>query len=113
MALDGYAQLLKQQCQLTGLPVPEAEFRFAPPRRWRFDLVFHPQRLAVEIEGAIWQGGRHTRGAGFEKDAEKYAEALIRGWRVLRVSTGMVRDGRALGFLERALAASTGQEQAI
>jgi very-short-patch-repair endonuclease len=97
---------LERQCQLAGLPTPTLELRFAPPRKWRFDLAFEGPRIAVEIEGAVFTGGRHTRGSGFEKDAEKYAEAMCRGWRVLRVTTGMVRDGRALGYLERLLKGS-------
>lgn len=94
---------LERQCQLAGLPMPTPELRFAPPRRWRFDLAWPEQSLAVEIDGAVFTGGRHTRGAGYEKDLEKLSEALCLGWRVLRVSTGMVRDGRALGYLERLL----------
>jgi very-short-patch-repair endonuclease len=85
------------------LPAPEREHRFAPPRRWRFDFAWPAKLLAMEVEGAVWTGGRHSRGSGFEADAEKYNEALLRGWRVLRVSTGMVKDGRALAWLEKAL----------
>jgi hypothetical protein len=47
--------------------------------------------------------GRHVRGRGYEADCEKYSEAALRGWRVLRVTNGMVRDERALALLERAL----------
>ena len=92
---------LDRQCVLAGLPTPAPEHRFCPPRRWRFDWAFVVWKLAVEVEGGSWTGGRHTRGAGFERDIEKYAEALCLGWRVLRVTPEMVRDGRALGYLER------------
>jgi hypothetical protein len=34
---------------------------------------------------------------------EKFAEAMLAGWRVLRVSTGQLNDGRALGWVERLL----------
>jgi hypothetical protein len=34
----------------------------------------------------------------------KYAEAVVAGWRVLRFTGAMVNDGRALEYLERALA---------
>lgn len=102
---------LDRQCELAGLPRPVSELRFAPPRRWRFDFAWEHIRLACEVEGAVFAGGRHTRGLGFEKDAEKYAEALLRGWRVLRVTTGMVRDGRALGYLERLLRGSVPQPE--
>ena len=87
-----------------GVPAPEREYRFDPSRRWRFDFAWPAQKLAVEVEGGTFSGGRHTRGSGFEKDAEKYAEAVLAGWRVLRVSTAMVIDGRALRLVERALA---------
>ena len=87
------------------VPKPEREYRFDPSRRWRFDFAWPPQKLAVEIEGGTFSGGRHTRGSGFEADAEKYAEAVLAGWRVLRVSTAMVTDGRALRLVERAFRA--------
>lgn len=89
-----------------GLPAPIREYRFAPPRRWRFDYAWLPQRLALEVEGGIWIGGRHVRGRGYENDCEKYSEAALRGWRVLRVTPAMLRDGRAAAMLERALRAA-------
>ena len=94
---------LDRQMQLAGLPVPVAEYRFHPVRRWRFDYALPELKIGLEIDGAVFTQGRHTRGAGVEKDMEKLNEAAILGWRVLRVSTGMVSDGRALGFIERVL----------
>lgn len=86
----------------SGLPEPVREYQFARPRRWRFDLCWPDRRLALEIEGGIWTRGRHVRGKGYEADLEKYSEAALLGWKVLRVSTDMVNDGRALRLLERA-----------
>lgn len=94
---------LSDQCRYAGLPVPIAEYYFAKPRRWRFDWAFPELLLAVEQEGGVWTGGRHTRGKGFENDCIKYAEALCRGWRVLRVTTDQIKSGQALGWLERIL----------
>lgn len=79
------------------------EYKFHPERRWRLDFAWPEQMLAVEIEGGTWGGGRHTTGAGFEKDCEKYAEALVLGWRVLRVTGTQVRKGQAVGWLKRVL----------
>lgn len=92
-----------RQMQLAGLPKPEAEYRFHPTRRWRFDYALPAQSIAIEVDGAVYSGGRHTRGKGFENDMDKLNEAQILGWRVLRFSTGMVKDGRALGVIERLL----------
>lgn len=86
-----------------GLPAPEREFCFAMPRRWRFDLCWPGRKLAAEIEGGTWVQGRHSRGAGMRKDAEKYNAAVLDGWKVLRFTADMVRDGSAIQVLERAI----------
>lgn len=66
------------------LPAPVTEMQFHPERKWRFDFAWIEQRLALEVEGGAWSGGRHTRGSGFTSDIEKYNEATRLGWRVLR-----------------------------
>jgi len=78
-----------------GLPEPAAEYRFHPTRRWRFDYAYPDAKVAVELEGGTWVNGRHTRGGGFEKDAEKYNAAVLLGWRVLRFTRGMLDDDPA------------------
>ena len=83
-------------------PVPE--HRFAPPRRWRFDLAFPDRKLAIEIEGGAFTRGRHTRGAGFVKDMEKYNAAVLLGWRLLRFTPSQVLDGTARAALAEAIA---------
>ena len=66
--------------------MPELEFKFHPERRWRFDFAWPEHKLALEVEGAVWAGGRHTRGSGFVKDMEKYNKAVLLGWRILRTT---------------------------
>ena len=95
---------LAAQLQATGLPLPVTELRFALPRRWRFDYAWIEQRVALEVDGGTFSGGRHVTGAGYGRDLEKLNEATARGWRVLRVTPAMVDDGTALGLLERVLA---------
>jgi very-short-patch-repair endonuclease len=65
----------------------EREYRFAPPRRWRFDVAFPEHRVAVELEGAVWSGGRHTRGVGYVADMAKYNAAVLGGWAILRYTS--------------------------
>ena len=97
---------LMTQLRFAGLPVPLTEFRFAPPRRWRFDYFFPPPyNLAVEQEGGVWRrgGGAHSRPAAILRDIDKYNAAAVLGITVIRVTTDMVSDGRALALVERAL----------
>lgn len=98
-----------------GLPSPERELRFHDKRRWRFDFAWPSHMLALEVDGGTMGAGaaqgRHTRGKGFEADCIKVNTATLLGWRVLRVTGAMVRDGRALATLEEALS-QAGQEAA-
>jgi very-short-patch-repair endonuclease len=92
------------QLRAAGILDYHQEYTFAYPRRWRFDFCWPDARLAVEIEGGVWSGGRHTRGSGFVKDLEKYNQATILGWKLLRVTSAMIEDGTALALVEQALA---------
>jgi len=98
------ANILAEQLRRAGLPEPEREYRFHPTRRWRFDLCWHEHMLAVECEGGIWVSGRHSRGAGFINDCEKYAEATLLGWRVYRIpGPWITKSHKAVNLVERAL----------
>ena len=80
------------------------EYRFHPKRRWRFDFAATDHMLAIEVEGLTYDGGRHQRTAGYAKDCEKYNEAVLMGWTLLRITYSMISDGTALGFIERGMA---------
>lgn len=63
------------------------EYKFHPERKWRFDLAFPERKIAVEIEGGVWSkkgNSRHTTGAGYTGDMEKYNAATMLGWKLLR-----------------------------
>ena len=79
------------------------EYKFHPGRKWRADFCFHNEKLLIECEGGIWTQGRHVRGKGFQDDCEKYNEATLLGWRVLRVTGKQVASGKALEWVERML----------
>ncbi len=95
--------LLAQQLADERIPFIR-QHRFHPTRRWLFDFALPDHKLAIEVEGGTWVRGRHTRGSGYEKDREKYSEAAVLGWKVIRVTTGMVTKKKALDFIRRALA---------
>lgn len=86
-----------------GLPKPEREYRFDAVRRFRFDFAWPAHAVAAEVDGATWTGGRHVRGSGVERDSEKYSLAAVQGWKVIRVTGRMVKNGEALAFIEAAL----------
>ena len=62
----------------------EVEYKFHPKRKWRFDFANPVLKIAIEQEGGVWISGRHNRGKGFLNDMEKYNQAVILGWKVLR-----------------------------
>lgn len=66
------------------LPIPTPEHRFDAGRRWRMDYAWQQYMVALEVEGGVWTQGRHTRGAGFLADMEKYNAAAVLGWRIIR-----------------------------
>ena len=80
------AEVFVRALEVRGLPRPEREWKFDAKRRWRFDYAWPHQMVALEVEGGVWTGGRHTRGAGFVRDMEKYNRAAVLGWRLLRVT---------------------------
>ena len=96
-----------QVCKQNGLPVPIPEFRFHPTRKWRFDYAFVDQKVALEIEGAIWTGGRHTRGKGFASDMEKYNAAAVLGWIVLRCQPKDLMKLETVTMVKQAIATRT------
>jgi very-short-patch-repair endonuclease len=83
-------------CITDKLPMPVAEYKFHPTRKWRFDWCWPDQKVALEIEGGVYATGRHTRGKGYENDCRKYNAALLHGWKVLRATTGMAPEIRDL-----------------
>lgn len=79
---------------------------FGKLRKWRFDYALPAEKVAWEIEGGHWSGGRHTRGDGFEKDIEKYNHAALLGWRVIRSTSSTASKVKALETIKLLLGKS-------
>ena len=85
------------------------EYRFHQARKWRADFAHLPSRTLIEIEGGIWVNGRHNRAAGFAADLEKYLEAALAGWRVVRLGPKELtadHTGRLITLLREASSAA-------
>ena len=93
---------------LRGPPL-EREYRFAPPRRWRFDFAHPASRFAVEVEGGIWNRGRHNRPKGFIADCEKYSAAALAGWTVVRLTRGDINSRKLEAIIAAMKTASAGK----
>lgn len=106
-----WKRVLLEQIALAGLPAPDTEYMFHAERQWRFDFSWkkYGRLVACEFEGGIWmqtESGRskgHAHPKRFLSDCEKYNEAALYGWVVIRVTPEMVKDGRAVEWLQRAL----------
>ena len=79
------------------------EFKFHPTRKWRFDYAIPEHKIALEVEGGVWTGGRHTSSTGFLKDMEKYNTATSMGWRVFRTTPNDLYKSETLNMLKNAI----------
>ena len=86
------------------------EHRFYKPRKWRFDYALPYYKIAVEVEGGVWTGGRHIRPQGFLGDIEKYNTAALLGWRVFRTTPDKLLSAQTLKLLKSAIYGSFVQE---
>jgi len=68
------------------------EYRFTPPRRFRFDFASIDSKVAIEINGGNWIRGRHTRASNLSNEYEKLNLATLNGWRVFVLSPEMINE---------------------
>jgi len=103
--------LVDAQARAAGWPKPEREYRFHPTRRWRLDFAWprgalidpfsSGRPIAIEVQGGIWNRGKHGRGSGIVKDYEKLNHAQAMGWRVLQLTPQQVKNGELETWLRK------------
>lgn len=88
MQLATSAQLFSKICLANGLPAPKPEHVFCKGRLWRIDYYFERSgvKVALEVEGGVYSGGRHTRPKGFLGDIEKYNMLSLMGIWLIRTT---------------------------
>lgn len=86
-----------------GLAAPIPEHRFHPVRKWRWDYAYPASKLAIEVDGGVWVGGKHGRGSGIVKDHEKRNAGAVLGWRLLLVQPKQLTDPETARLVYRAL----------
>lgn len=99
-------ELFLARCKQLYIPLPIVGYKFAlPARKFAFDFAWLDRKIALEAEGGAWTSGRHTRGAGFVRDMDKYSEAAVLGWCVLRVESALLASDETFTLLRRAFEA--------
>lgn len=93
---------LARHIQFAALPEPRREYHVKFPgmrQPYRLDFAWPDFKLAVEVQGGTWSGGRHTRGAGYEHDRRRQNRLQLAGWIVLEFTGSMIDSGEALGMI--------------
>ena len=80
-----------------------SEHKFHEKRRWKFDFANIETLTAIEIEGGAFANGRHTRGKGFVNDMEKYNNAVLLGWVVLRFTPSQMNESATYDLIKQVL----------
>ena len=97
-----YLPAMIRICELLKLPLPLPEFKFAAPdRKWAVDFFIAPY-LLVEVDGGLFSGGRHGRGAGRREDIRKHNHAVAMGYNVVTVLSEWFKSGEAMSVIEKA-----------
>ena len=70
----------------------EPERRIIPGRRYSFDYVHLPSKVAIELQGGTYVRSRsaHSSGTGLDRDYEKNNLAQIHGYLIFQLSCKMI-----------------------
>lgn len=81
----------------------QAEYAAVPGRRFRIDIAFPKEKLAIEVDG--WQyHGKYK--SDFKKGLQRQNILTEHGWSFLRFTAGEIHNEleKCLGMIERAIA---------
>jgi very-short-patch-repair endonuclease len=84
-------------------PAACEELKFHVTRRWRFDFACPTKMVAIEIDGGVFTGGRHSGGVGQVADMEKGNEAVLSGWKVFHFTPQQIKTAYFVETMKRAL----------
>ena len=83
--------------EFSDVPMWEEDFqeRYAKSKRskrYRADFAHEASRSLIEIQGGVYNRGRHVSGSGYDRDARKYNLAMISGWKVYLLTSTTATD---------------------
>jgi hypothetical protein len=61
-------------------------------KRYRLDFAHPNSRTGIEIQGGVFNRGRHVTGSGYERDCRKYNLAYTSDWTIFLLTSTMAKD---------------------
>jgi hypothetical protein len=91
-----YPQLIFER-EFSDIAAWEADYqeRYAKSKRskrYRLDFAHPDSRTGIEIQGGVYNRGRHVTGSGYERDCRKYNLAYTSGWTIFLLTSQMAKD---------------------
>jgi hypothetical protein len=68
-------------------------------KRYRLDFAHPDSRTGIEIQGGVYNRGRHVTGSGYERDCKKYNLAYTSGWTIFLLTNAMAKDSIWLSLI--------------
>lgn len=102
MAYDAFMLLLAAH----GLPAPQTEYHFAPPRKFAADYCWPDEKVIVERQGGVFMKtaksgrGAHSLPTNILRDYEKSNLAQLMGFKYLQFTPRELESGSALPVLK-------------
>lgn len=89
-----FARQFEATWRLLNGPELEKEVKIDDSRRWRGDYAVETAtgKWLIELEGGVYlkSGGGHRSKGGYIDDVFKYNTASMRGFKLIRIATGMI-----------------------
>ncbi len=79
-------------------------------KRYRLDFAHPISRTGIEIQGGVYNRGRHVTGSGYERDCKKYNLAYTSGWTIFLLSSTMAKDAKWLALIAAHISSSGAQQ---
>lgn len=105
-----YPQLILER-EFSDIAAWEADYqeRYAKSKRskrYRLDFAHPDSRTGIEIQGGVYNRGRHVTGSGYERDCRKYNLAYTSGWTIFLLTSQMAKDAYWHSLIAAHIAAS-------
>ena len=78
-------------------------------KRYRLDFAHLQSKVGVEIQGGVYNRGRHVTGSGYERDCKKYNLAYTSEWTIFLLTNAMAKDSAWLSLIAAHISARLAQ----